>query len=114
MKHFARKIIPFAILIGLITKPFWNKIFGNQILSLVEISEKTHIFWPAFIGVIIFFCLFIYYFIKYIKIRKGVKNKNDSRSEKQFLLLVIVYSIALVFGIIGFIYAQLGLMKLNS
>ena len=30
-------------LIGLITKPFWNKIFGNQILSLVEISEKTHI-----------------------------------------------------------------------
>lgn len=106
-------ILPVIIILGVITRPFWKKIFAKPVGMIVEFSEKTKIFWPALIGVLIFTGLFIYNLINFIKLKKGIKLKNDKRTAKQLLFVVIIFFIALIMGIIGLVFAQMGLMKLK-
>ena len=111
MKKNKWHILSYIIVIGLFTRAFWTLILRIPIKQLAEFSVNTKISWGFLLFDLILFLSVIHCLIKFIKVKKGIKLKNDNRSAKDFLITIIIQSIGLIFFMIITIVTQKALLR---
>ena len=111
MRKPTKIFLTYIIAIGLVTRALWPIILKKPIQKLVKLTTRTKIIWPFLFLDFLLLIYIIFYLIKYIKVKKGIKLKNDNRNAKNFLIIIILESIGLIFFIIITIMTQKVLLR---